>query len=252
MSIDQQDDFEGMKRIGTIVANCLALLKAATRPGMTTEELDEMAGRYLENQGAISAPKSVYKFPGFVCLSLEKSAAHGIPDGTKIQEGDLLNIDVSAHKDGFYADNGESIVVGQGAPEKQFLCKAVNQALDVALRSARAGAPIASMGKKVEKMARNYGLTVIQNLGGHGIGRSLHEAPEFIPSFHDRRDKRVFSNNQVVAIEPFLSNGATWIEQADDGWTLFHPKYYTAQREHTVMITKNQPFIFTKPDRTFD
>ncbi len=251
MSIDQQDEFEKMKKIGTIVANCLALLKASARAGMSTKELDDIAGKYLESQGAISAPKSEYNFPGFVCLSLEKTVAHGVPDTTIIQRGDLLNIDVSAHLDGYYADNGESIVIGRGSTQKELLCKSVKKALRAGLRAAKAGCLISQVGKKVERIAKSHGLTVIKNLGGHGVGQSLHEEPEFIASYHNRKDKRVFAPNQVVAIEPFLSNGATWVKQDEDAWPLYHPEFYCAQKEHTVMITKDKPYIFTQPDRSF-
>lgn len=251
MSIDHPDEFEGMKKIGTIVANCLALLKAKSRVGMYTQELDEMAGKYLESQGAISAPISEYNFPGYVCLSLEKTVAHGVPGDTLIQEGDLLNIDVSAHRNGFFADNGESIVVGKGAAQKEFLCRTVQKALFAALRVAKAGKRISLIGKKIEKFARSNGLTVIRNLGGHGVGYSLHEKPEFIASYYNKKDRRVFEPNQVVAIEPFLSNGATWVEQDEDEWPLYHPKFYCAQKEHTVMISDNKPYIFTQPDTDF-
>lgn len=251
MSIDTEEQFEGMKKIGEIVANCLQLLKAKTVPGITTLEIDEIAIRELEAQGAISAPISTYDFPGAVCISVEREAAHGIPGDRVIQEGDLVNIDVSAHLDGYYADNGESFVVGQGSAVKQKLCKVANQALLAALNKARAGARLSDMGKEVEQLARKNNFTVIQNLGGHGIGQSLHEPPEFIPSYYNKRDKRTFVENQVVAIEPFVSNGARWVEEASDNWTLFHPKYYTAQREHTVMITKHHPYIFTTPTKTY-
>lgn len=251
MCIDQETQFEGMKKIGTIVANCLAMLKAKARAGMTTLELDHLAGKYLEEQGATSAPKSVYNFPGFVCLSREKTVAHGIPDDVELREGDLLNIDVSAHKDGYYADNGESIVIGDGPDHKAYLCESVNQALLLALHYAKTGRRISGLGRQVERFAQRQGLTVIRNLGGHGVGLSLHEAPEFIPSFDNKRDQRLFGDGQVVAIEPFLSTGATIVHQDGDAWPLYHPEHYTAQREHTVMITNDKPYIFTLPDRSF-
>lgn len=251
MSIDQQEEFEGMKRIGAIVANCLALLKTKARPGMSTRELDEIAARYIDEQGAIAAPPSEYNFPGAVCLSVERTVAHGIPDDTVLRDGDLLNIDVSAHLDGYYADNGESIVVGKAPRLKRSLCKAVHKALQVALRHVRDGVRVARMGREIERLARAQGFTVIENLGGHGVGRSLHEEPTFLSSVENRHDRRMFQKNQVVAIEPFLSNGATWVHEGDDGWALYHPEYYSVQKEHTVMITKGRPYIFTQPDTSF-
>lgn len=250
MSIDNEQQFESMKAIGAIVANCLELLKARAKPGITTLELDEIAGQFLSEHGAISAPIAVYNFPGHTCLSHELIAAHGVPNETVLREGDLLNIDVSASLNGFFADNGESIVIGSHA-KKEFLCESVRKALKAALKTIRVAAPFNNIGKEVEKIARANNLTIIKNLCGHGVGGSIHEAPDYIPSYFDRRDKRRFSENQVVAIEPFLSFGATMVDELKDGWSLAHPKFYTAQREHTIMVTRNQPFIFTKPTRDF-
>lgn len=252
MSIDTSEQFEKMKKIGSIVANCLAFLKAKTQPGMSTLELDEMAGKFLKDHGAFSAPKTVYDFPGFTCISLEKTTAHGIPSSTIIKEGDLLNIDVSAHLDGYYADNGESFLVGgKGDEFKKRLCKAAKKSLNMALKKAKAGGKISALGKEVEKVADSFGFTIIENLGGHGVGRSLHEKPEFIASFFDEDDRRVFKENCIVAVEPFISNGGTWIRKAKDGWGLYHPKFYSAQKEHTIMITKDKPYIFTNPTKSY-
>jgi methionyl aminopeptidase len=252
MSIDTQQQFESMKHIGRIVANCLELLKARARPGMSTLELDEIGAKYLASLGAISAPKACYHFPGSVCLSHEYVVAHGIPNQTVLQKGDLLNIDVSASLNGFFADNGESIVIGKNVHfNKEKLCHGVRWALNQALKKIRSNCSINVIGKEVEKVARTHGLTIIKNLCGHGVGQSLHEEPNFIPSYVDKRDKRRLQENQVLAIEPFLSLGATWVEEAHDGWSLYHPDYYSAQKEHTIMVTKQRPFIFTTPDKAF-
>lgn len=251
MSIDNEIQFEKMKEIGAIVANCLEYLKSETRAGITTAELDYLAGRFLKKYGALSAPKSEYNFPGNVCFSHEHEVAHGIPSAKSLNNGDLLNIDVSASKDGYYADNGESFIVGNVRNKKSHLCKHVKNVLDIALNTARAGVKINRVGLAVEQYAKKNKLTVIRDLGGHGVGSRLHEEPGFIGSFCDSRDKRVFSENLVVAIEPFLSNGAHHIDEAGDGWTLYHDNFYSVQKEHTLMIRKGKPFIFTKPTMSF-
>src|SRR5690606_16892444 len=228
MSIDTEQQFESMKHIGRIVANCLALLKARARVGMTTAELDEIAANFLASHGAVSAPKACYNFPGHVCLSHEYVVAHGVPNQPVLKDGDLLNIDVSASFNGYFADNGESIVIGQNTA-KEKLCHAVRQALTQAIRNIRANGPINVIGREVEKVAHAHNLTIIKNLCGHGVGRSLHEEPNYIQSYVDKKDRRRFLENQVVAIEPFLSLGAQWVDEASDGWSLFHPHYYCAQ-----------------------
>lgn len=251
MSIDNEVQFEKMQEIGAIVANCLEYLKSKARAGTTTIELDYLAGKFLSKYGAVSAPKSVYNFPGNVCFSHEHDVAHGIPSNKVLHDGDLLNIDVSASKDGFYADNGESFVIGNIKNKKHNLCRHVKNALDLAVSTARAGVKVNRVGLAVEQYAKRNKLTVIRDLGGHGVGNSLHEEPGFIGSFCDPSDKRIFSENLVVAIEPFLSNGAHHIDEAVDGWTLYHDKYYSVQKEHTLMIRKGKPFIFTKPTMSF-
>ena len=251
MSIDNEEQFLKMKMIGAIVANCLELLKSRAQEGITTLELDELAGRFLAKHGAISAPKSVYNFPGQVCISVEHEVAHGVPSARVLRNGDLINIDVSASKDGYFADNGESFVVGNRKSKKHQLCTHVKKVLDIALYSARANIQINRIGLAIENYATKNKLTVIKDLGGHGVGKSLHEEPSFIGSFYDPSDKRQFSENLVVAIEPFISNGAHHIVEAEDGWTLYHDKFYSVQKEHTVMIRSRSPYIFTKPTMRF-
>jgi len=251
MSIDNEIQFEKMKKIGAIVANCLEYLKSEAKAGVTTAELDYLAGIFLSRYGAVSAPKSEYNFPGFVCFSHEHEVAHGIPSEKVLKNGDLLNIDVSASKDGYYADNGESFVVGNVKNKKNHLCRHVKKVLEVALNTAKSGVKINRVGLAVEQYAKKNKLTVIRDLGGHGVGNSLHEEPGFIGSFCDPRDKRIFTENLVVAIEPFLSNGAHHIDEAADGWTLYHDRFYSVQKEHTLMIRQGRPYIFTKPTMSF-
>ena len=251
MTIDTQNQFEGMSAIGEIVANCLEFMKASAKPGMTTQELDHLGEEFLKNAGATSAPKSIYNFPGTTCISVEKEAAHGIPSDRVLKTGDLINIDVSAAKDGFFADNGESFLMGKGSKTKRRLLAAVHEALMLAISEVKSGREISCVGRVVEEFAKKKNFTVIRNLGGHGVGRSLHEEPEFIGSFYNKRDRRQFKNNQVVAIEPFLSNGADYVEEADDGWTLFHSRFYSVQKEHTIMVTEGKPHIFTVPTRSY-
>ena len=252
MIIQNEQQLEEMKKIGAIVANCLALTKAKARAGMSTRELDEIAAEFLKAHGAISAPISCYKFPGHTCISVEKAAAHGIPGDTILKDGDLINIDVSAHLNGFFADNGESFIVGgKGTKTKQKLIKAVREALDAAVSKAQAGALISDLGSAVETVARKHKFTIIQNLGGHGIGKTLHDEPEFIASYFDKKDKRRLKEGTCLAVEPFLSNGGDWVEEADDGWTLYQDRFYAAQKEHSIVVTKKEPIILTIPTMNF-
>ncbi len=248
MSIQNEKDLEGLRKIGRIVARCLKYMQSHLEPGMTTRELDFLGGSFLAKHGARSAPQLTYNFPGFTCISVNEEAAHGIPGSRRIQAGDLVNIDVSAELGGYFADTGGSAIVPPESPIKIQVCLAARNALASALQEARAGAKLNRIGLAIEREAQKHGFTVIENIGSHGVGRALHEAPEFIPGFYEPRDRRVLRENQVITIEPFISSGAKFVFDKGDGWTLVtKPNFLTAQFEHTIVITKGAPLIMTLP-----
>ncbi len=248
MSIDSEKELAALRKIGKIVANCLKKMGDSIEPGMTTAELDSIGLAYLRQHGARSAPQLTYQFPGATCISLNEDVAHGVPGARKIKAGDLINIDVSAELGGFFADTGGSFIVPPVDPMKKRICFATRKALESAIGEARAGRPLNVIGKAIEAVAKSHKMTIIENLGSHGVGRALHEEPEFIPSFFDANDRRKLHAGQVITIEPFLSNGAREVEEQDDGWTLSTPKpFLAAQYEHTIVITKGQPMIMTIP-----
>ncbi|HVK62193.1 MAG TPA: type I methionyl aminopeptidase [Bdellovibrionales bacterium] len=248
MSIESEADLVALRKIGRIVANCLQAMGRALEPGMTTRELDEIGGKFLEFHGAKSAPKLTYNFPGYTCISVNEEAAHGIPGNKILNASDLVNIDVSAELDGYFADTGGSFIIPPESDLKRNLCLATKRALKLAMKAACAGKPLNGIGRAIELEALRNGLTVIENLGSHGVGRALHEEPGFIPGYYDPKDKRVLKKNQVITIEPFLSTGAREVFDAGDGWTLAtNKRHLTAQYEHTMVITNGQPLIMTLP-----
>ncbi len=248
MSINTEKDLESLRKIGKIVARCLQHMHSKLEPGITTGELDAIGGRFLEFHGARSAPKLTYNFPGFTCISVNEEAAHGIPGSKILQAGDLVNIDVSAELDGYFADTGGSAIIPPHSNLYLRLCAAAKKALENAMIEARAGARINRIGHAIETEARRNGLTVIENLGSHGVGRALHEEPGFIAGYYDKRDTRILKENQVITIEPFISSGAHEVFENGDGWTLItKPGTYTAQYEHTMVITRGKPLIMTLP-----
>lgn len=247
MTIETQGDLDGLRRIGRIVSLVLQEMLDKIEPGMTTAELDAVGASLLASQGARSAPQITYDFPGATCISINEEAAHGIPGARRIEAGDMVNVDVSAELDGYFADTGGSRVVPPADDVSLRLCDATRQALDSAMQQARAGNRINQIGKAIEKVAKQHRFHIIRNLGSHGVGRALHEEPGHIPGFYDATDRRVLRQGMVITIEPFLSTRTTMVEQSSDGWTLFGPPgTRSAQYEHTMVITRGAPIIVTR------
>lgn len=247
MTIESQDDVDALKRIGRIVSFTLQRMLEAAEPGMTTREIDLIGERLLDEHGARPAPRLTYNFPGATCISINEEAAHGIPGDRVIRAGDVLNIDVSAELGGYFADTGGTTVVPPGTPLKTRLCHATRTALAEAMKGARAGQPINGIGAAIERTAKAYGFKVIENLGSHGVGRALHEAPEHIPGYFDPADSRKLEDGMVITIEPFLSTRSRIVNETSDGWTLVGAKgNLSAQYEHTMIITKGAPIVVTQ------
>lgn len=245
MTIETDDDLQGMQRVGRAVAQAREAMLAAASEGVTTRELDDLGRSILHAHGARSAPELAYSFPAATCISVNRDFAHGIPSDYRLKSGDLVNIDVSAELDGYWADTGASMAIGQPSVRDNQLLQSTRLALRDALQQARPGNRVNQIGRAIERRARRHGFFAVANLGGHGIGRFIHEAPEVANTF-DRRDRTVMHEGMVLAIEPFLSTGATWVHERADGWTLgANDNSRCAQYEHTIVVQNGQPLILT-------
>jgi len=246
MSVDGEDDVEGLKRAGAAVADARDAMGRCVVPGVTTAELDAVGRDVLARHGARSAPALAYGFPAATCISVNDELAHGIPSSKRVlKEGDLVNIDVSAELDGYWADTGASFAVGGVSRRASALLWATRTALDEAMSEARAGAPLHNIGRAVERRAKRSGFRVIRDLCGHGVGRHIHEEPH-VPNTFNRRDKTPLREGLVITIEPFLTTGATHVVEDDDGWTLRTPDgSLGAQFEHTLIVTRGRPIVVT-------
>ena len=246
MTVSSEDELAALKRIGRIVADALEAMGRAIESGMTTRELDRIGRSVLEAAGARSAPEAVYGFPGATCISVNEEVAHGIPGDRRIAAGDLVNIDVSAEKDGTFADTGASFPVPPVTRAVERLCKDGRRALWTGLRQVGAGRPIAGIGRAVGAFAEKNGYTLVRNLASPGVGRALHEEPTEIATWPDASERRIMTEGLVLTVEPFLSLGADFAENGDDPWTLYsRPRARTVQYEHTVVATRNGPLILT-------
>lgn len=248
MTISDRNELVSLQEIGRIVANTLEAMGAAIEPGMTTEEVDGIGRALLENAGARPAPQLCYDFPAATCISVNEEIAHGIPGKRRIAAGDLVNIDVSAEKDGIFADTGASFAVPPVSKHIERLCRDGRKAMWAGIRQVGANRPMAGIGNAIGEFARRNRYTLVRNLASHGVGHSLHEEPKEIATWPDRAERRRMSDGLVFTIEPFLSLGAEWAESGDDGWTLFsEPRAPTVQYEHTVVATRNGPLVVTLP-----
>lgn len=248
MTISNDDDLKSLQDIGRIVAQTLAAMGKAIEPGMTTAELDQIGRALLEQEGARSAPELDYDFPGATCISVNDEIAHGIPGARRIEAGDLVNIDVSAEKAGFYSDTGASFAVPPVARRTERLCRDGRRALWVGIGQVGAGKPLSGIGNAIGRFAEKNGYTLVRNLASHGVGRSLHEEPTELATWPDRSERRMMQKGQVFTIEPFLSLGANWAENGDDPWTLYgEPRAPTVQYEHTLVATAGGAMVLTLP-----
>lgn len=245
MSIDNEEDLLGLQLAGKVVARALAAMRDAVRPGITTEELDDVAARVLRLHGARSAPNLVYDFPGTACISVNDEAVHGVPDSRQLEEGDLVTLDVTVELDGYFADAAVTVGVPPVPEVGQRLIAAAEAAFARATKVARAGERLALVGGNVEAEVERHGFSVIRDLCGHGIGRSIHESPSVV-NYYDARERGRLTEGLVIALEPIISAGDTRTYTAPDGWTLATvDASLTAHYEHTMVITKGQPILLT-------
>jgi methionyl aminopeptidase len=254
MSITNENELTGIQKASEAVAKTLKAMLEYAKVGMSTKELDEYGATLLTNLGAKSAPALTYNFPGCTCISVGNEFCHGVPKVDRfLQEGDLINIDVSAELNGFWADNGASFVLGNDIHNHQKLVNASKEILQKTLANIRGGVKIADIGQLMETEAKKRGYKVIKNLGGHGIGRSLHEDPDELLNYKNRFDQRRFRKNTIVAIETFISTTSTYATESADCWTMVGDKGgYMAQHEHTIMITDGVPLILTAQNGIFN
>ncbi|RRN76813.1 type I methionyl aminopeptidase [Pseudoxanthomonas sp. SGD-10] len=248
MQINNDEELAGIRAVSKVVADTLKAMITHVKAGITTKELDEYGGEFLNRLGAKSAPRLTYDFPGWTCISVNGEIAHGIPSEKNVLKvGDLINIDVSAELNGYWADNGCSFVLGDDIHGHEKLISTSKEILRRAISKIKGGVKVNEIGKLIETEAKRNGFTVIKNLTGHGVGRSLHEEPHEVANFCDRYNQTRFRKNSVVAIETFISTQSTMANTLADGWTLVGNKGgFVAQHEHTILVTDGEPVILTE------
>ena len=245
MTISSKEDIKGMCQVGQVVGLTIREMKAAARPGMTTAELDRIGADFLRRHGARSAPQETYRFPGFTCLSLNEEVVHGVPGPRRMMPGDVLKIDVTAELGGYVADAAVTVVLPPAAPQARKLRRCAEAAFEKALGAARVGNRVSEIGRAVETEVRRHGFSVLRDLAGHGVGRTIHEPPT-VHNYFDGKDLDELHEGMVLAIEPMLAARPTRIVTEADGWTVrTHNRCLAAHYEHTVVITRGKPKVLT-------
>ncbi len=223
------------------------MLEKAVIPGITTLALDRMAEQFIPDHQAVPSFKGYHGFPNSVCCSVNEQVVHGIPNAKKLQEGDIITLDVGVYKDGYHGDSAITIAVGNISTEADQLMKVTQKALYLGIQQAQPGARLGDIGHTIESLAKKYGYGVVREYTGHGVGRELHEAPHVLHYGKANTGVRL-KVGMVFTIEPMITMGSHEITIKRDGWTaITKDKSLCAQFEHTITITPNGPDILTLP-----
>ena len=245
MSIRTAEELEKLREVGKIVRLSLKKMAASVRSGITTAELDEIGVRVLIEHGAEAAPRKVYGFPGGVCISVNDEAVHGVPGNRVLRDGDLVKLDLVAMKDGFFADAAVTVPVGRVSTTAEALTRCAQAAFWKAMNVARVGFRTCHIGREVEREVRRQGFNVMPELGGHGVGRTIHEEPS-VPNFDDRSSRAKLFHGLVLAVEPIVTAGKGRAVVCSDGWTIrTADRTLSAHYEHTIVITNGKPLLLT-------
>ncbi|HEX8893572.1 MAG TPA: type I methionyl aminopeptidase [Terriglobales bacterium] len=245
MSIQTEEELRQLRIVGMIVRKALNAMTGAAQPGITTAELDAICAHVLAEHGAASAPRKVYNFPGTCCISVNDEAIHGVPGSRTLIEGDLMKLDVTAEKDGYYADAAVTVRVGAVSETASALADCAKSAFQAAMRAAKAGSRVFEIGRAVQREVRRHGFSVLPEYGGHGIGRTIHELPH-VANYPDLTQRMRLSAGLVLAVEPIITTGSGRSYVDRDGWTVRTSDHsLAAHYEHTVVITKGAPYLVT-------
>jgi len=245
MSIQDERDLDSLRAVGRIVRLVLDAMKAEVKPGVSTRQLDDVGARVMQEHGARSAPSMVYKFPGANCISLNDEAVHGIPADRPLKDGDLVKLDVMLEKNGYMADAAITVPVGRVSRQAEQLMLCAERAFHKAMLVARAGFRVLEIGRVVEREVRKSGFNVVRELGGHGIGRTIHELPH-VPNYADPQARQIMKEGLVITVEPIISSGSGKVITDEDGWTIrTNDQALSAHFEHTLVITASAPILLT-------
>lgn len=240
-------ELEIMREAGRIVALTVLELKRAAAPGMTTADLDRVAGRMFARYGATSTALGYFGYPGQICVSVNEEVVHGIPGPRRLKEGDLVKVDVAASYRGYVGDTTISFGIGKLRPEVERLVAVAEAALHKGIEQAIAGQRLGDVSHAIQRHVEANGFEVVREFVGHGVGRSMHEPPQ-VPHWGPPGRGPLLKPGMCMAIEPQVNMGSREVRMLEDGWTAVTlDGAWSAHFEHTVAVTPNGPLILTLP-----
>jgi len=239
-------ELERMREAGRLVGEVLTELMAHVAPGVTTADLDALAERRILKAGAIPAFKGYHGYPATICASINEEVIHGIPSGRRVlNEGDVISIDVGASLDGYYGDSAITLPVGQVSEAAATLLRVTEESLYKAIERVKVGGRVSDIGHAVQQHVEAYGLSVVREFVGHGIGQKMHEEPQ-VPNYGEPGHGPRLTAGMVLAIEPMVNAGRPAVKVLADGWTaVTRDGGLSAHFEHTVAVTADGPWILT-------
>ncbi len=246
--VKNAEQIQKIRAAGKIAAQAIQLVGAACKPGVTTDELDRIGHEFVISQGAYPSTLGYRGFPKSLCSSINEVICHGIPDDTVLQDGDIINIDITAFKDGFHGDSNVTFMVGDVAPETRLLVERTHEAMMRGINAALPGRSVNIIGRAIETYAKRFEYGVVRDFTGHGVGEAFHSGlviPHYDSAPHYDDEIKV---GMVFTIEPMLTLGTHEWDIWSDDWTVVTKDHsITAQFEHTIVITEDGPEILTLP-----
>lgn len=246
ISIKSKKDIQKMRIAGRLAANILEMIEQYMYPGISTEELDQICHQYMKNQKSTSACLGYHGFPKSICTSINDVVCHGIPSNTNIlKTGDIINVDISIIKNGFYADTSKMFIIGKTTKIAKTLCEVTQKSLYLAIKKIKPGIPLRTIGKTIQKCIEKHKFSIVREYCGHGIGKNLHEEPQIL--HYNSEDYGIkLKKGMAFTIEPMINAGKHSIIIMEDNWTVKTKDHsLSAQYEHTVVVTNDGCEILT-------
>jgi len=245
ITIKSEAELDSMRAAGRIVAMVLKELEKLIRPGITTKELDEFAEEYIIKNGGIPSFKGLYGYPASICTSVNDEVVHGIPGMRRLEDGDIISIDVGVCVDGLHADAARTFAVGKISETARFLIKVTEESFFEGIKNAVAGKRVGDISNSIQRYVESRGFSVVRDLVGHGIGRKFHESPQ-VPNFGKAGVGIRLIKNMTLAVEPMVNEGSYKVYTDKDGWTVKTlDGKLSAHYENTIIVTEGLPEIIT-------